>query len=90
MEEPLHRFVTRRSLAGLKSTEPVGSAAIEISSADLVSTDLPLADALSLLVQRPWFFVLDGHKVNAIPGLPAWRERDPCFIREILGWRSKT
>ncbi len=26
---------------------------------------------------------------NAIPGLPAWGERDRCFIGEILDWRSK-
>lgn len=65
-EIPLHRYVTREGLASLPHEERVEAVAIEISSVDLVTAALPLADALSLLAQRPWFFVLDGHEINAI------------------------
>lgn len=65
-ETPLHRYVTREQLASLPHAERVEAVAIEISSADLVTAELPLAEALALLATRPWFFVLDGHEINAI------------------------
>lgn len=65
-ETRLHRYVTREELASIPHNERVEAVAIEISSADLVTAELPLAEALALLAQRPWFFVLDGHEINAI------------------------
>ena len=66
LESPMHRYVTRQELEAVPKETPVTSLSRTISAGDLVTSRLPLAQALALLTERPWFFVLDGHDVDAL------------------------
>lgn len=66
LETPMHRYVVREDLAAVGRETPVTILARPISAPELVTSRLPLAQALFLLRERPWFFIIDGHRVNAL------------------------
>lgn len=67
-EEPLQRYVLRAELAGASDSpgEPVERRAHPIDATHLVTSDLGLAEALDLLRDRSFLFVIEGGGVAGI------------------------
>jgi CBS domain-containing protein len=55
IETPLWRYVTKDTLVSLPPDTPVAEVASTISASDLVTSNLPLADAFQLLDERDGF-----------------------------------
>jgi hypothetical protein len=66
LEEPVRRYVLQEDLAGAPSGLSVEHLARDLRADDLVASALPLADALELLEQRLWYFMLEGNKICGI------------------------
>lgn len=61
---PPHSFVLRRDLSGV--SERLAEVACAVSTADLVTASLGLADAVERLAERDALFVLDGREITGI------------------------
>jgi hypothetical protein len=66
MEEPKHRYVSLDEVSSSSRDTPVEALASSIAATDLVTADLPLADALVLLSERAWYFIMDRDRVTGI------------------------